>query len=304
MSYENPQVPHEVNVVRERPLAEFLRLAAGLALVVVLVSAALFLAGGWLARFIPFATEVSWVGDRVVGIDLDATRERGAGEPAAPDARSARIERYLAELTGQLAKHMDLPQAMQVKVHYAPLEVPNAFATLGGHVVVTRALYRLMPSENALAMVIAHEIGHVQARDPISALGGVATVGVALALISGDADGIAPYLAQVVQRGYSRSAETRADDLAVAALRRQFGHAGGAAAVFQVLEAQREGALPGAAPPFLSTHPADAARIARLREAANDWDPRLQPLRPLREAPDAAVETSAATRQAVRPRAP
>ncbi len=304
MSYENPQVPHEVNVARDSPVAEFLRLAAGLALVVVLVSAALFLAGGWLARFIPFATEVSWVGDRVVGIDLDATHERGVGESVPPDARGVAIERYLAELTGQLATHMDLPRAMQVKVHYAPLEVPNAFATLGGHVVITRALYRSMPSENALAMVLAHEIGHLKARDPISALGGVATVGVALALISGDADGIAPYLAQVVQRGYSRGAETQADDLAVAALRRHFGHAGGAAAVFEVLEAQRDGALARSAPPFLSTHPTDAARIARLRAAASDWDPRLQPLRLLREGPEAAVTVAAVARPAVRPTAP
>ena len=32
MSYENPDVPHEVNVGREDPLVEFVRLLAGIAL--------------------------------------------------------------------------------------------------------------------------------------------------------------------------------------------------------------------------------------------------------------------------------
>jgi len=34
VSYENPQVPHEVNVSRESVLSEFVRLATGLCLVV------------------------------------------------------------------------------------------------------------------------------------------------------------------------------------------------------------------------------------------------------------------------------
>ena len=71
----------------------------------------------------------------------------------------------------------------------APSNVPNAFATLGGHIAVTSGLYRRMPSENALALVLAHEIAHVSARDPISALGGSATLAllVALAVVAGSA---------------------------------------------------------------------------------------------------------------------
>lgn len=52
MRYENPDVPHEVNVARDRPLTDFLRLAAGLVLFVAIAGAALYFGGGRLARLI------------------------------------------------------------------------------------------------------------------------------------------------------------------------------------------------------------------------------------------------------------
>jgi predicted Zn-dependent protease len=273
MSYENPDVPHEVNVSRDNALVEFVRLLAGVALVVLAIAAVLYLAGGWLARQIPFATESSWVGDRVLGIDL------------ASAGTHDEIERYLQALSGDLAAGMQLPDSMSIRVHYTQADIPNAFATLGGHVVVTSELYRLMPSENALAMVLAHEIAHVKARDPISALGSGASLALVFALVSGEADGLAPRLAGLVQLGYSRSVERDADREAVAAVRARYGHAGGGASVFEAL-AQHQHPVTGALPTFLSTHPADAERIDDLTRAASDWDPARQPLTPVRVGAD------------------
>ena len=274
MSYENPPVPHEVNVSRESVLAEFLRLAAGLAICVLALSAFLYLAGGWLARFVPFQTEVDWVGDKVIGIgllDVDAATDA---------AESTRIQAYLEALTGRVATAMDLPAGMTIHAHLLESDVPNAFATLGGHIVVTRGLYRRMPSENALAVVIAHEIGHIKARDPISAVGGGALLGLILVVAGGDVNTLAPSMARLVQLGYSRRAETRADTEALAAVHLLYGHAGGAASVFQVLGDYRREILDLDVPNLLSTHPADAERIARMQAAASDWNESV-PLVPL-----------------------
>ena len=274
MSYENPPVPHEVNVSRESVLAEFLRLAAGLAICVLALSAFLYLAGGWLARFVPFQTEIDWVGDKVLGIDL-----LGTDEPT--DAtQSARIQAYLDVLAQRAAATMALPEGMRVRAHLAESDVPNAFATLGGHIVVTRGLYRRMPSENALALVIGHEIGHIKARDPISAVGGGAMLGLILVVAGGDANTLAPSMAQLVQLGYSRRAETRADTEALAAVRALYGHAGGAASVFQMLGDYRREILDLDVPNLLSTHPADVERVARMQAAAGDWNESV-PLTPL-----------------------
>jgi predicted Zn-dependent protease len=270
VTYENPEVPHEVNVSRENAVAEFVRLAVGIGVVAVVLFAGLFFAGGYLARLVPFETERSWVGDQVLGFPL--TRPVG---PKYDD-----VERYLQEIADALAPSMDLPEGMTVTVHYTELDVPNAFATLGGHVVVTSALYASMPSENALAAVVAHEIGHVKARDPISAAGGGASLAFVLAVVSGEADALVPQLATLVTLKYSRSAEERADAEAIRALRERYGHAGGATSIFEIL-AEFAGAARASVPTFLSTHPADAERISELRRAAAGWDAARQPLIPI-----------------------
>jgi predicted Zn-dependent protease len=90
-----------------------------------------------------------------------------------------------------------------------------------------------------------------------------------------------PHVAQAVQLGYSRRAERSADIAAVDAVIAEYGHAGGTASVFEVLT-DYAGASQRAAPTLLSTHPSDDERIARLQQAALDWDPVRQPLRPLR----------------------
>lgn len=270
MTYENPDVPHEVNVSRASPLAEFLRLLGGLAVAALAATLVLYFFGGWIARLIPFSSEQAWVGEAVVGMPVESRDAK----------REAKVDAYLQSLADDLARRMDLPQGMAIRVHYSDVEVPNAFATLGGHIVVTSGLYRRMPSENALAMVVAHEIGHVRARDPISALGGTASVAVAYAFFTGQVDGLMPYVGQIVTLGYSRRAESLADEAAIAAIRSRYGHAGGAAAVFEVLSdysATRGMHLPS----LLSTHPADATRIRRLKSAAADWNATRDPLRPL-----------------------
>lgn len=269
MSYENPEVPHEVNVARDHPVGEFLRLLAGLGVCVLALSVLLYLCGGWLARQLPFSLEQRWVGERIVGLGA-------LGEPD----DDAPLTAYLERLVHSLAATMQLPADMTLHVHLSGSDVPNAFATLGGHIVVTRGLYRRMPSENALALVLAHEIAHLRGRDPIAAAGSGAALSVGLLLLGADAEKIAPAMAGLVQMGYSRRTESLADETALQAVRAVYGHAGGTAAVFEVL-ADYQAQFGIAVPTLLSTHPADAARIAALREASVDWDATRQPLLPL-----------------------
>jgi predicted Zn-dependent protease len=277
MSYENPELPQHVNVERVDPVLEFLRLAAALAAGVAVLGAVLYFAGERVARLVPVALEQRWVGDKVIGLDL--ATGGGASAPGQGDPPDPRIEPYLQRLADGLAATMRLPRDLRVRAHFADVATPNAFATLGGHLVVTRGLYARMPSENALAMVLAHEIAHLQHRDPIAALGGGASLALLLALAGGGVESLAPQVADLVRRGYSRDAERLADEAALGALERFYGHAGGAAAVFRELAAVQSG-MPRT-PTLVSTHPTDDERIARLEMAAAGWEPAVQPLRPL-----------------------
>jgi len=117
MSYENPRIPEGINVARESVPVEFLRLAAGLAIVVALLTLALHLAGGWIARQIPFATEKAWVGDRIIGLQAVVAE---LGSPV-----WCRLHgRYVAgEITASLAE-ADLAIATYLPNSLAELRLP------------------------------------------------------------------------------------------------------------------------------------------------------------------------------------
>lgn len=112
--------------------------------------------------------------------------------------------------------------------HVVDSAEPNAFALPGGYVYVTRGLLTLVNSEDELAGVIGHEMGHVTARHTSKRIGAaILTAPVAIATgIAGAAVGIvAPVLGglvagtgQVFSQGlviapFSREQEREADEI-------------------------------------------------------------------------------------------
>lgn len=99
---------------------------------------------------------------------------------------------------------------------------PNALAVAGGQVMVTSGLLETLESPDELAAVIAHELGHVKARDSMIALYRNAGLGILLELITGGS-GVAQQVillgGQLTELSYTRRQEARADVTAVAMLR-------------------------------------------------------------------------------------
>ena len=260
VGYENRQPPEGINVSREHPLRTFATLAIAAIVLVVATVAALRLAGGVAARQVPFEVE------RRIVSRIPIEFGDGADHPEAVA--------YLNELAGRLAAVMPLPEGMGVTVHYDPADTVNAFATAGGNLVFYRGLLERMPHENALAMVVAHEIAHVLHRDPLAGLGGGIASAVALALLTGNAGtGVA---GEVLGRAgvltgmqFTRRMERAADARALGALARLYGHVGGAEALFETIAERREGGrVPDWIGRFTTTHPLDADRIAAIAERA------------------------------------
>jgi len=73
---------------------------------------------------------------------------------------------YVSEIGRRLAAHTSTLDA-PYQFHVADDTEPNAFALPGGFVYVTRGLLALSNSEDELAGVIGHEIGHVAARHSV-----------------------------------------------------------------------------------------------------------------------------------------
>lgn len=271
--FSNPAVADDINFPRESQLKSFFVNLGIITAALVACIVFLNLAAGWLTPFIPFEWERSLVGGEFFSKTLDAEGE----------ARQAELSR----LGGVLSEAMDLPEGMSVSICYDPGMTVNAFATLGGNIVVFQGLINLMDSEDELAMVIAHEIGHVKNRDAVK--GVVKAVGLML-LLAGieDTSKYVESVSVVGMSSYSRGQEEAADSEAIRALGRLYGHAGGAGEFFSNLAVKVEKRSTDDRAPMLpaltASHPDTLRWLQRAREEADsNGIPRRGDLTPLPE---------------------
>lgn len=263
MQFENRAPDESVNYSIEHPLKEFAWLVVGVVGSVIIATLAIGYFAGELAAWLPYRYEKSLAGQAA------AQLTNGERNP-----QTASIEHELNELAARIASHMSLPQDMQITVHYQDTPEVNAFATLGANIVVYRGLLARMPDENALAMVLAHEMAHAQLRHPARSLGRGVAVGIVMSTLSsgmgrniaGDALGTTGGLSLLK---FSRDQEREADATALAAMAAMYHHVGGAQDLFRVL-ASASDEKESMRVTMLSTHPLSRERIDAIAQLAND----------------------------------
>lgn len=152
----------------------------------------------------------------------------------------------------------------------------NAFALPGGKVGVYTGLLNLATSDDELAVVMGHEIGHVIARHGAERMSQELLIQGAASLGSAYAEGrYDPRVIQIAQAAYgvtttlgtlkfSRSNESEADHMGVV-FAAEAGYDPRAAIEFWEKMSAQKTTKPGVLEHFLSTHPADAQRIADLK---------------------------------------
>jgi len=262
MEYSNPKIPEGINTTVENPLKEFFILSVGVLGIIFFAVIMLSLAAEKLAIYIPF------------NIEQDLIPEMWAqAEPETESEISKRTREYLQSLSDQLADHMQLPEEMEITVHYIEGDTVNAFATIGGHIFIYQGLLDELESENALAMVIAHEVAHIFHRHPIIAMGRGVVIGLLLSAISGASGDL--FVGQIVSEtgmiallNFTRDQEREADITALTAVNGLYHHVAGTNDLFRVLMAAHD--LESIEPPlFLSTHPLTQDRIDDLTQYAH-----------------------------------
>lgn len=156
--------------------------------------------------------------------------------------------------------------AYDLEVVVIDSSVVNAFAAPGGHVVILRGLLDEAQSPDEVAGVLAHEIGHVEARDATRLAFRAAGSAGLLSLLFGDlTGGAAITLAgnHLMSAAYTREAEAAADEFALRLLAAAGVGTAGLADFFDRIDGM-DGDMPG----YLSTHPESAQRAARARQGA------------------------------------
>jgi Zn-dependent protease with chaperone function len=150
----------------------------------------------------------------------------------------------------------------------------NAFALPGGTIVVTDEMLQLLDGrDDVLIGVLGHELGHVRHRHGMRMLVQATLIGSAAAIAWGDFSSV-PATAPVLlgQSAYSRDFEREADDEAIALLRANGLSPAVMVELFERLARSRK-TEPGRGTGFdlgiaLASHPADAERMQRFRDAA------------------------------------
>ncbi len=199
--------------------------------------------------------------------------------------RDPKLNRYLDTIGVRLARHTEYQQ-FPYTFTLLNTHIVNAFALPGGYVYVSRGLLALASNEAELAGVVAHELGHVNARHTAERLGAqqVATLGVLAGAIGASLLGISPgNVAQIGQtiaalaiQSYSREQEMESDTLGIRYMS-QAGYDPDAMVTFLAslreqsqVEARSMGLPPGSVDEYnlMATHPRTADRVREAQAQA------------------------------------
>lgn len=258
-NYQNHQPPEGINTSPDHPVLTFIKLLAGMIVVMLLVAWLLGFSGSWLAGLVPFEQEL-----QLSEAYLDEDDVKGEVHPE--------LAVYLEDLAERLTPGMNLPEGMKIRINYVPENVENAFATLGGNVLLYRGLLARLPNENSLAMLIAHEMAHVRLRHPIRSAGQSLAISTGIKLMMGYSDvDILGNTGLYTQLHFSRSMETDADEAGLTAVHSVYGHVNGAVDLYKTLrEIGEDYGQEAASSAFFSTHPLDQERIYNLTRIATE----------------------------------
>lgn len=154
----------------------------------------------------------------------------------------------------------------------------NAFAAPGGLILATRGLLKCCQTEDMLAAVLAHEIGHVEMQHGLRAIKADRwkSAGMAIGLEAGKnlageqlaeatrtfEGSINDITSTLMNSGYARKLEYAADAAAVAILKNAGYQAGALAAMLDNMAKD----LDSSRHDFAATHPAPADRLAQLKK--------------------------------------
>jgi len=173
---------------------------------------------------------------------------------------------------------VDASAAAQTPYQYdfhllADPDIVNAFALPGGQVFITAALFGRLETEDQLAGVLGHEIGHVVARHGAERIAKMElTQGLtgAAVIASGDYSTAqaAQMIGNLVNMSYGRDQELQSDELGVRFMLEAGYDPHALLDVMRILEEAGGGQRQ---PEFMSTHPSPENRLDRIREAIEKY---------------------------------
>ena len=174
-------------------------------------------------------------------------------------------EQEIQIILDNLVKNASALPRLNYDIYIDPSKQVNAIALPGGHIVLLSALLDEVDSENELAMILGHELGHFAHRDHLRGLGRNLVFILLSTIFLGTDHSTGNFLAKSImgaEMKFSQAQEKAADQYGLELLEKTYGHAAGAVDFFDRI-AQKE--KMGKMFYILASHPNPAKRSEILR---------------------------------------
>ncbi|WP_258102641.1 M48 family metallopeptidase [Marinoscillum sp. MHG1-6] len=155
--------------------------------------------------------------------------------------------------------------------------MPNAFATLGGHIFIFTGIMELTDSPEELAAVLAHEMGHVEERHVVNKIIKEMGINVVFSILTGSDPILVGEIAKAtISSSFDRTQESKADEFALKTLENASLSPRHVSTIFRKLKEQHE--EPDARLEFLMSHPNINKRIKEALEYVTAEGFEIEPL--------------------------
>jgi predicted Zn-dependent protease len=205
----------------------------------------------------------------------------------AQESKASPTQTELNRLLDRLKTHLPQESHLQrdFQVLYIPNATVNAIALPGDRIVVYQGLLKQVKSENALMMVLGHELGHFAHRDHLRGLGQAILWQILLGTITGDPGSMTAIAgagaANLSAAQFSQQQEQQADAFGLDLLFQTYGHVGGATDFFAAIQKEQDGGLD-----WMASHPAPAKRVQTLKALIKERHYAIKPVTPIPDAID------------------
>ena len=235
MKYVPSAIKGNVNVSKVSHTRDFITLTLGIAVILV----GLYAAAGW---------AVTAAVDYIPEDALEFISEEFRDEYASHDSTEGEL--WFQELAAGLDG-----TGQQYRFVIVNSPDANAMALPGNVILIFSELIKEAQSENELAFVVAHEIGHFRNRDHLRGFGRMIVLVAISSVTFGSQSSATSFLTEMlvgVEMRFSQAQELAADRLGLELLNTRYGHVGGAGDFFERVLSWGES---GRVKSFFSSHP-------------------------------------------------
>ena len=173
--------------------------------------------------------------------------------------KKSKDDLFIQKVVDKLAKCSDVPY--NLSAYIVKDKQINAFALPGGTIYITTAMLDIINSENELASVMGHEIGHFKNKDHLRSFSTNILTGFISMFLPDSYSSMIDGMTDFSKIRFSQSQEIFADKFGIDAMNCAYGNVNGATKLFEKMNKDSSELLY-----FMASHPSFKTRIKTMKE--------------------------------------